>query len=62
MRARTTIPDVPVIKTAFVMRVDQLELIDRLAREADLNRSQTMRRLLDLGLQHWADAAATRQN
>ena len=50
-------PDVPVVKTAFVMRADQLDAIDRLAKDADLNRSQAMRRLLDLGLKHWADEA-----
>jgi hypothetical protein len=57
MRAPNTIPDTPIVKTAFVMRADQLEAIDRVAKQADLNRSQMMRRLLDLGLKHWTDAA-----
>jgi hypothetical protein len=55
-------PDVPIVKTAFVMRADQLDEIDRLAKDADLNRSQTMRRLLDLGLKHWADETARGQS
>lgn len=50
-------PDIPSVKTAFVMRADQIEAIDRLAKDADLNRSQAVRRLLDLGMKHWADEA-----
>ena len=55
-------PDDPAVRTAFLVRVDQIEAIDRLAKDADLNRSQAVRRLLDLGMKHWAAEAPTRQS
>lgn len=61
MRARSTMPDVASVKTAFVMRADQIETIDRLAKAADLNRSQALRRLVDLGIRQWTESAAARR-
>jgi Ribbon-helix-helix protein len=42
-----------------VLRPDQKEAVERLARDADLTASQVTRRLLDLGLAHWQAATPT---
>ena len=62
MRTRSSLPDGPVMKIAVNLRTDQVEALDALGQREDLNRSQVVRRLLDLGLRHWPGRPDDRQN
>jgi hypothetical protein len=41
------------VRTALMVRPDQLDTIDQIVEAEDLTRSQVVRRLLDLGLENW---------